>query len=107
MLSMVEKISPERFEKEVEKAEMPVLLEIYAPWCPRCAMMEDVVEQFALEQNGRVKVCRIDEEEAEALMVRYGINRVPSFLAFYKGKLTGIIEGTVEKKILEELFRRQ
>ncbi|HIX77084.1 MAG TPA: thioredoxin family protein [Candidatus Fusicatenibacter merdavium] len=101
---MVQRIDLERFEAEVLKNPLPVLLEIYAPWCPRCAMLEDVVEQFAIEQKGRIKVFRMDEEKAERLMMRYGINRVPAFLAFRNGRLTGIAQGITEKKTLEELI---
>ena len=87
-----------------ENSQQPVLLEFYASWCPRCAMMEDVVEEFASENRGGIKVCQIDEADAVLLMEQYGIDRVPSFLAFIKGKVTGAVTGVVSREVLERLF---
>ncbi len=101
---MITKIRPGQFEAEVRDSQQPVLLEFYASWCPRCAMMEDVVEEFASANRGKIKVCRIDEADAALLMDQYGIDRVPTFLAFSSGKLTGAVVGAVSREVLEKLF---
>ena len=101
---MIRKIRPGQFETEVKNSQQPVLLEFYASWCPRCAMMEDVVEEFASENRGGIKVCQIDEADAVLRMEQYGIDRVPSFLAFIKGKVTGALTGVVSREVLERLF---
>ena len=104
---MITKIRPGQFEAEVRDSQQPVLLEFYASWCPRCAMMEDVLEQFAAEQSGRIKVYSMEEEQAAQLMDYYGVDRVPAFLAFYNGKVTGVIVGGTSKEALESMFRRK
>lgn len=101
---MISEIRPEQFEAEVKKSRRPVLLEFYASWCPRCAMMDDVLEEFESVHRGRIKVCRINEADAALLMERYGIDRVPAFLAFSGGKVTGVTAGVVSKTVLEKLF---
>lgn len=101
---MIMKIRSGQFAAEVRDWRQPVLLEFYAPWCPRCAMMEDVLEEFALSNRGKIKVCRIDEADAAMLMDQYGIDRVPSFLAFSGGRVTGAVVGVVSEKVLEKLF---
>lgn len=101
---MVREISPEMFGAEVTDSRLPVLLEFYASWCPRCAMMEDVLEQFASENSGTIKVCRIDEESVALLMEQYGVDRVPAFLAFSGGEVTGAVVGIVSKEVLTALF---
>lgn len=101
---MVMEISSAQFGQEVRECRMPVLLEFYASWCPRCAMMEDVLEQFASANSGRIKVCRIDEEDSALLMERYGVDRVPAFLAFSGGEVTGAVVGVVSADVLEKLF---
>ena len=73
----------------------------------RTYMMEDVLEQFAAEQSGRIKVCSMEEEQAAQLMDYYGVDRVPAFLAFYNGKVTGVIVGGTSKEALESMFRRK
>lgn len=101
---MIRKIRPGEFEAEVRHSQQPVLLEFYASWCPRCAMMDDVLEEFASANNGKIKVCRIDEADAALLMEQYGVDRVPSFLAFSGGKVTGAVVGVVPREVLEKLF---
>ena len=101
---MVNEISPGQFNEEVKNSRLPVLLEFYASWCPRCAMMEEVLEQFADAHRGSVKVCRADEEDSALLMENYGIDRVPSFLAFSGGEVTGAVVGVVSEDVLEQLF---
>ena len=64
MLAMVQEISSRTFDSAVQQSQMPVLVEVYASWCPRCAMMADTVETFAEENAGRIRVCRIEEKEA-------------------------------------------
>ena len=91
---MIRKIRPGQFAAEVRDCRQPVLLEFYASWCPRCAMMDDVLEEFASANRGKIKVCRIDEADAALLMEEYGIDRVPSFLAFSGGRVTAVKAGT-------------
>ncbi len=101
---MIRKIRPGQFAAEVRDCRQPVLLEFYASWCPRCAMMDDVLEEFASANRGKIKVCRIDEADAALLMEEYGIDRVPSFLAFSGGRVTGAVVGVVSQEVLEKLF---
>lgn len=101
---MLKEIAPERFREEVEEAPQPVLVEFYAAWCPKCAMMEDVVTQFAAENDGRIKVCRIDADKSGQLMGRFGLDRVPAFLSFRDGKVTGAVTGIVAGEVLAGMF---
>ena len=98
---MTKEITSRTFETEVEHAQFPVLVEVYASWCPRCAMMADTVEEFASENAGRIHVCRIEEKDALFLIKRYGVDRVPTFLAFRRGKVIGMATGMVSK----DMFR--
>ncbi len=104
MLAVVKEIGPEEFRGEIEKSPLPALVEFYAGWCPKCAMMEDVVAQFAAENAGAVRVYRVDADQSKELMESYGLDRVPTFLSFREGKVTGAVAGVVRKKVLEGLF---
>ena len=104
MSAVIKEIRPEEFRGEIEKSLLPALVEFYAGWCPKCAMMEDVVAQFAAENAGAVRVYRIDADQSEELMESYGLNRVPTFLSFRGGKVKGAVTGVVTKKELEGLF---
>lgn len=104
MSAVIKEIRPEEFRGEIEKSLLPALVEFYAGWCPKCAMMEDVVAQFAAENAGAVRVYRVDADKAKELMESCGLDRVPTFLSFQKGKVTGAVTGVVRKKVLEGLF---
>ena len=60
--------------------------------------------RICIGNRGGIKVCQIDEADAVLLMEQYGIDRVPSFLAFIKGKVTGALTGVVLREVLESWF---
>ena len=63
------------------------------------------MEKFAAENEGHIRVYRIDEKDALFLVKRYGVDRVPTFLAFHRGKMTGMATGMVSKDVLGDMFR--
>lgn len=104
VIIMIVKVDEENFVYEVIESPMPVLVEFYALWCGKCAMMEDVVTEFAAEHEGRIKVCQIDSERSESLAGRFGVEKVPTFVVFRAGKPVRSMTGVVAGKVLEKLF---
>lgn len=100
---MTVKVTENNFQKEVYECRRPVLVEFYAPWCPKCAMMEDILQDFS-EMHQEIKVCQVNTEEESRLADQYGIEKVPSFVAFDKGSPIGAVVGKVSGKVLLELF---
>lgn len=101
---MIMKVEEENFVYEVIESPVPVLVEFYASWCGKCAMMEDVVAEFAEEKEGRIKVCQIDSDRSESLAGKYGVEKVPTFVAFRAGKPMRSVTGVVAGRVLEKLF---
>ena len=56
---MTVKVTEHSFQKEVYECRRPVLVEFYASWCPKCAMMEDVLQEFSVAHR-EIKVCRVN-----------------------------------------------
>ena len=100
---MVAEVTENSFRREILEPGLPVLVEFYAPWCPKCAMMADVVSEFAEENDGKVKVCRINIERSPGLTKRFGIGEVPTFLLFRRGKILGAMTGKVGKERLSQM----
>ncbi len=71
--------------QEVLRSETPVLVEFFAVWCGKCAMMEDVLDEIAKEYDGRVKVCQIEIEESAVLAAEFEVGIVPAFVVFRDG----------------------
>lgn len=101
---MTVKVDEENFVYEVIESPVPVLVEFYALWCGKCAMMEDVVTEFAAEHKGRIKVCQIDSDRSENLAEKFGVEKVPTFVAFREGKPVRRMTGVVTENVLGKLF---
>ena len=101
---MTVKITEETFDREVMESLQPVLVEFYASWCGKCAMMEDVVADFAAGHDGRIKVCQIDTDQNKNLAAEFGVKKVPTFVSFRAGSPVRTVEGVVTGKVLGRLF---
>lgn len=101
---MTVKVTGETFKSEVLESLLPVLVEFYASWCGKCAMMEDVVAEFAVENAERIKVCQIDTDQNKNLAAEFGVKKVPTFVSFRAGKPVRTVEGVVTGKVLGRLF---
>ena len=82
-------VDENNFEAEVLNSELPVLLDISAVWCRPCSVQLPIVEKFATENLGKIKVCKVDIDEAPTVAIKYGIRGVPTLLLFIGGGLVG------------------
>lgn len=66
-------------------SKLPVLLDVYADWCPPCRRIAPLIEQLAVELEGRAVVAKLDSEANPNLIAKLGINSLPTFLVFNEG----------------------
>jgi thioredoxin 1 len=85
-LIKVEEILVEQFSQEVELAPGKVLIDFYAPWCAPCKMLAPVVEQIAQEHED-IKVVKINADNSQELMAKFGIRGIPTLLLMNNGEL--------------------
>lgn len=86
-MSKLQQINSASFESEVLKAEKPVLLEFGAVWCQPCRILEPVLEDLAGEWGERVKVAKLDVDEAAQITMNYQILSVPTTMLFKNGEV--------------------
>jgi len=80
------------FDEMVLNAEMPVLVDFWAPWCGPCRMVGPVLEQIATERDGQIIIAKLNTDENPMIAGRYGIMSIPTMVVFHAGQP---VEGTV------------
>jgi thioredoxin 1 len=92
------------FEAEVIKSETPVLVDFWADWCQPCKMIAPHLEKIAEEQEGKLKVAKVNADENQRLMSQFKIRGIPTLILFKDGEAVETLVGFMpEKKILEKL----
>jgi thioredoxin 1 len=74
------------FESEVLQATQPVMVDFYAPWCGPCKMIAPLIEQLAVEYDGRLKFAKANVDETPELAAALQITGVPTLMLFRDGK---------------------
>lgn len=96
------KLTETSFEEEVLRPVGPVLVDFYAPWCGPCKMLAPALEQLAGEFAGRVKIVKVNVDNAPELAMRYDITGVPALKLFRDGEVMGMVPPAALKRWLEQ-----
>ena len=83
-----QKVTKDNFDAEVVRADKPVLIDFWAPWCGPCKMLGPVIEEVADEVASRAKVCKVNIDEEPELAEAYGVMSIPTLLVMKGGKVT-------------------
>lgn len=74
---------------EATDAAVPVLVDLWAPWCGPCRMVAPILEQLATERAGRIKVVKVNVDDEPQVSARFGVQGIPTMLLFERGELVG------------------
>ncbi|MBE0415274.1 MAG: thioredoxin [Dehalococcoidia bacterium] len=101
-------VDDKTFDQTVLKANTPVLVDFWAPWCAPCKAVAPILDDLAAEYEGRLGIARLNVDEAPVNASKYGISAIPTMLLFKEGKPVGQIVGfrpkAELKKALEEIL---
>ncbi len=97
-------VTEKNFESEVLKSELPVLVDFWAEWCGPCKMISPVVDEIASELDGKLKVAKVNVDEAQELATKHSVMSIPTLIIFKKGEAVDQLVGAVSKdKLLEKI----
>ena len=95
-------LNDQNFEQEVLKSDIPVFVDFWATWCPPCKMMEPVIEKLSEEYDGKIKICKLNVDEARQTATTYGIEAIPTMMIFKQGEVAGNIIGAVPYEMIAQ-----
>jgi thioredoxin 1 len=94
-MSQALELTNESFDAEVVQSAIPVLVDFWAPWCGPCRMMSPVIDAVAAKYEGKVKVCKVNVDEAGEIAGRFGIRSIPTLMIFKGGQQADVLVGAV------------
>ncbi len=100
MAGNVVELTDTNFDEEINKSDVPVLVDFWAPWCGPCRMMAPIIEEFARDYQGKAKVCRLNTDEARDSAMEFGISAIPTLILFKAGQVQKKWVGLTSKKDL-------
>lgn len=103
----VSEVTDKNFENDVLKSDVPVLVDFWAEWCAPCKAIAPIVEEISNDLEGKLKVAKVNVDEAQELAQRYNIMSIPTLLIFKGGEPVEQIVGAMGKDQLMEKINPQ
>ena len=97
-------ITDATFEQEVLKSDVPVLVDFWAPWCGPCKMIAPVLEEIARDNEGKLKITKLNVDENQRSAGQFGVMSIPTMILFHNGSAIGQLVGFRPKAELQRIL---
>lgn len=98
-------ITAENFEQEVLKSDVPVIVDFWAEWCVPCKMVHPILDKIANEYDGKIKIAKVNVDQAGDIAGQYNIISIPTLLLFKDGQVVNQQVGAGSQQAIEGLFK--
>jgi thioredoxin 1 len=106
MSGLILTVGASNFEEEVLKANLPVLVDFWAQWCAPCRALAPILDQLALQFQGKLLVGKVNVDEQADLAARFGILNIPTLILFKGGEEVDRMVGLQSKAQLEAKIQK-
>ena len=103
---MSNNVTADSFDAEVLKAERPVLVDFWAPWCGPCKAIAPVVDEVIAEQSGKVSLAKVNVDDHAQIASDYGVRGIPTLMLFSNGEVLGTMVGAATKDKITDFLNQ-
>ena len=105
-MSNIQEVTDNDFQTEVLEAEVPVVVDFWAPWCGPCRMVAPVIEELAGEMAGQVRFVKVNVDESPEIAQRYQVRSIPTIGFFVGDEAVGAVVGAYPKPALQQIIEK-
>ena len=99
-------VSDSSFQSDVIESSAPVIVDLWAPWCPPCRAMAPAFEDLAREYVGKMTFAKLNTDDNPSTMMKYGVQSIPTLLFFSNGELVEQLVGARSRNDLKQHIDR-
>jgi thioredoxin 1 len=99
-------VSDSTFDQEVLKADKPVLVDFWAPWCGPCRAVSSVLDEIASERTESLKVVKVNIDDNQQYAFQLGVMSVPTMVIFKDGEPVDKLIGALPKRMIVDRLER-
>ncbi|MBR52006.1 MAG: thioredoxin [Gammaproteobacteria bacterium] len=102
----ISQVTDSNFTDEVLSSEKPVLVDFWAEWCGPCKMIGPILEELAVEMDGKIKIVKLDVDSNSQTAMNYSIRSIPTLIIISNGAVQAQHIGAASKSQLENFINQ-